>query len=171
MAKVDGPLYGVEATGEIGGALAFKRDAVYCRIEKKRAPALSRSDPQAARRDLFLSTRTTWLNLTDEQRATWREGAPAGWTGYNYYLFVYLRAAGETLGDLIFGADLVNQGNLTGRFVPGDYVENFPASPDTIPTYEDGTDPVKAWMLNGLTDSILVVENYLITYKNIIERG
>lgn len=171
MAKVDRPLFSDEATGELAKTLAFKLGGEYCRLEKKRLPAKSRTSGQAFQRDFFLATRSAWRSLTEEQRSTWNAGAPSGWTGFNYYLFVNLRSSGTTLGALVFGKDLVNQGNLSGRYTSANYENNFPGSSDTIPTFADGADPVKAWILNDLAASLAAIQSYILAHRAIIERG
>jgi len=167
--KVDRPLFSDEATGELGGVLAFKRGPVYGRIEKKRVASKSNSPGQAAARAAYQAAKNTWLGLSDGEQLTWREGAPAGWTGFNYFLSVTLLGGGFFLGALVLGADVINQGNKPATKLESGFEHNFPESADVIEEYEDGADPVKAWMINGLVESLLVIEQYLLFYKSRIE--
>lgn len=52
-----------------------------------------------------------------------------------------------------------------------DFEKNFPASSDVLPTLVDKENYIDAVTLNALGDSILAVEDYLITYKTNIEGG
>lgn len=182
MAKLEGPLYGDWATGNLGDGLAFKKgipftspgdegEIPYSRIEKRRAPSRSRSPGQAGQRDLFQTARTAWLALEDSDKLRYKLGAPAGWSGFNYFLFIALKEAGETLGALVLGRDILNQGNLQTGIPFTEYVFSFSSALDEIPTYEDGTQPGKAWMYNRLAQSVLSIEEYLIMFKETIEGG
>lgn len=181
MAKLEGPLYGDSATGELAGVLGFKKgipftspgdeaEIPYGRLEKKRKAARSRSPGQAAIRDIFVTALGEWRAFSSGEKETWRAGAPAGWTGFNYYLFTRIRSAGFYLGALVFGRDLFNQGNLSGRLSDADFVLNFPDSADTVPTFEDGTDILQALVFMKLNACLMGIENYLITFKENIER-
>jgi hypothetical protein len=171
MPILERPLYSDTASGELASTLAFKKGDRWPRLEVKRVAARSRTAGQAAQRDLFYGKKNAWHALTEPEKESYRNGAPSGWTGYSYFLFIALREAGAYLGDLVLGADLVNQGNLTGPLSSEDYQLLFPPATDEVPEYTDGVDPVKDWMLNKLTDSTLAVENYLILYHETIERG
>lgn len=171
MAKVDGPLFGVEATGELAGTLAFKLGKTYCRLEKKRAPSRSRTSGQAGQRDAFDLARSAWLGLSPEERAAWRAGAPLGWTGFNSYLHQTLSDMTAYLGGLIFGESILSEGGAAPGTDESQYVDHFPASADEIPVYADEADTLLAWQINRLYLSILAVQAYLIENKSTIERG
>lgn len=169
MPKLDKPLYGDSATGEITGTLAFKKDRTWNRLEKKRVAAASRSSGQAAVRDLYKTSKNQWLALSDAEKLVYSNGAPQGWTGFNYFLFIALRAADLWLGGLVFYQDLINQGNVSGVIQSADYQNNFPGSADVLPTLTDGEDNFQAWLFNKLKLSLTVIEGYLIAHKASIE--
>ena len=182
MPKLDRPLYGDSATGEIASVIAFKKgipptspgdeeEIPYGRIEKKRKAAVSRSDLQAAVRDAYLTAKNQWLALTDAERLVYQEGAPDPWTGFNYFMHLALTGSGFWFGDMVFYLDLLNQGNQSGLVGTEDFINFFPVAPDVIPTWTDGQDNPKAYIFNKMVVSILAMEAYLILYKTNIERG
>jgi hypothetical protein len=180
MPILDRPLYGDEATGELANTLAFKKgipftspgdegEIPYGRLEIKRTGARSRSTGQGAQRDGFQTVKNNWKALTETEQAAWRNSAPAGWTGFNYYLFIFLRTGSGLLGEMILGEALFNQGQESPVHVPGDYIFNFSSSIDEIPVYDDGEDKLQAWQIIKLVISLQGIENYLIAWKDYIE--
>lgn len=171
MPKTDRPLYGDSATGEIAGAIAFKNDINWCRIERKRTAAKSRTAGQGVQRNAYQTAKNFWLALTDEERAAWQSSAPNPWTGYNYYLNLALRSWPLFFGEIVFAEDVLKQGNEEGGVASASYENNFPDSADVLPVFTDGTDNFQAWLFNKLKLSVLAVEGYLIFNKDVIERS
>ncbi len=90
MAKVERPLFSDEATGRVGQAVTFKKGAVWNSIvgqyhrNKTVSPALT------AQRVSFKSGCTSWRNLDEAAKQTYRDNAPTGYTGFQYYLSTIL---------------------------------------------------------------------------------
>lgn len=169
MPKLDGPLYGDWASGEIAGLLAFKKNATWGRLERKRRASRSDTENQEVQRAAFLSAKNAWHGLTDEERAAWFSWAGDPWNGYNYFLFVRLRGDRFWLGELVFGEDLFKQANKDGATVSADYENNFSTAADVLPTVADGSDNFPAWLFNKIVLSLLAIEGYLIANKANIE--
>lgn len=90
MAKVERPLFSDEATGRIGQAASFKKGAVWDSIvsqfhrKQKPTPALR------AQRDKFKWACLTWRILSPAEQQNYKDDAPTGWTGFQYYLSLTL---------------------------------------------------------------------------------
>jgi hypothetical protein len=182
MPKLDKPLYGDSATGEIASVIAFKKgipftspgdeeEIPYGRLEKKRVAAVSRSTGQAAVRDAFLVAKAQWLALSDSERLAWQGCAPDPWTGFNYFMNIALRGGPLWFGEIVFYEDVLKQGNQEGLVSPEDYENNFPTSADACPPFLDGQDNFQAWLFNKMKISLLAIEAYLIQQKATIERS
>lgn len=90
MAKVQGPLLSLSASGEFGGLMEFRTGAagtVAAAVKKVKPP---RSPAQVSQSQRFANAVTGWAALTPEQKATWKATAtPLGLTGYQYYVRQY----------------------------------------------------------------------------------
>ena len=87
MAKVKGPLMSLEATGQFGGELVFRRSGRgVTAYQKPAAPAAAPSAAQTAVRDEYRAIHQDWLALSDAQREDYRQqGRVVGLPGWNVY--------------------------------------------------------------------------------------
>lgn len=86
MAKVERPLFSDEATGRIGDAVSFKKGAVWDSIVpqfyRKQAPTPGLLSTRAS----FKACIGVWHGLTNEDKLYFKNNAPTGWTGYQYFM-------------------------------------------------------------------------------------
>jgi hypothetical protein len=169
MAKVERPLYGDTATGEIAGTLAFKKGDRFPRLEIKRVPSKSRTLAQQSQRQRFYDGRSAWLSLSEAEQGEWNGDAPAGMTGYQFYLQAFLAPLPWALGALIIGQDIINQGNPPITVTESQYVLGFPGTADSFPGLTDGIDGTWDFEINKIFESLEIIEAYLLEHKNSIE--
>ena len=90
MAKVERPLFSDEATGRVGTFCSFKQGAVWNSIVPQFHRNQSPSPSLKNRRNLFTAACLSWRALSDEEKQAYKDGAPAGRTGFQYYLSLIL---------------------------------------------------------------------------------
>jgi len=123
MAKTKNPLFGFDARGTLGKALAFRHRGQQTIAEKKPIPKDAKTSGQLAWRTMYQLCADLWRTLTDAEKATWETLARRQhMTGYAYYLSqclrpnpgIYLPLAGGTMsGNISMGANnITNQGNF-----------------------------------------------------------
>jgi len=90
MAKVERPLFSDEATGRIGMAISFKKGAVWDSIipqfYRKQAPSPALQN----QRNKYKAACDDWNLLSDDDKQYYKDNAPTGRTGFQYYLSVTL---------------------------------------------------------------------------------
>ena len=90
MAKVEGPLFADEATGRIGQGLSFKKGSVWPQVLGQFHRGPSKSAILPAQKQAYSTACTAWQMLTTEEKQAFADAAPAGQTGFNYYLSLSL---------------------------------------------------------------------------------
>jgi len=96
MAKVERPLFSDEATGRIGLAASFKKGAVWNSIVPQFHRVKSESEGSVRSRSVFKICIGVWRSLNVENKNYCNENAPAGWTGYQYFMGMCIKE-GESL--------------------------------------------------------------------------
>jgi len=86
MAKVERPLFSDEATGRLGLSVSFRRADVWPQVTGHFNRSPTRRAGALAQRGKFKAACIAWNGLSVEQKQTYKEAAPDGWTGFNYYL-------------------------------------------------------------------------------------
>lgn len=93
MARIKGPLMSVEASGQWGGALLFRKGKAGGHVSRLPAADARGTRPatqaQLAVRSRYTQGREAWNALTSDQRAVWMERAetdPRPITGFNLFM-------------------------------------------------------------------------------------
>jgi hypothetical protein len=98
MAKVDGPLLSLDASGSIGGAMTFSKWKGVNYVRYKTKPTNPQTTAQTTQRTAFSTAVAAWHALTTEVQDTWTARAKAlGLTmsGFNLYVKEHIAAGGE----------------------------------------------------------------------------
>lgn len=90
MAKVKGPLFSLSASGAFRGIVEYRTVAGETVAAGIKAYVPPRTPAQAAQTNRFKDAVIGWRTATTEQKAAWNAAAPAGTTGYRYYLSEYI---------------------------------------------------------------------------------
>lgn len=77
MAKVDGPLFSLDASGTIGGAIVFSKWKGRNYVRVRVVPSNPKSGAQVGRRSMFSFISQAWGALTTVEKATWETIADA----------------------------------------------------------------------------------------------
>jgi hypothetical protein len=92
MAKVDGPLNSIEASGNYGKQIIFSNSKGINIVKRFFASRDPNTAGQQAQRTLYTNGVNQWNNLTDEQKAYFTEKAlTKNLTGFNYFMSIYLK--------------------------------------------------------------------------------
>ena len=180
MAKLDRPLYGDYATGTFARVLSFRHTpnppdapgdpAVYlgtvCKIP---VMTCGPSSPQLAQRLLYASAVAAWRALSDDERSTWGSDAPAGLSGFNFFIRLYLFPAYAYFNYCVFGLVYFQLSPGPDQPAAADYDSPFPSSIDEFPTMRPGSDSVQAWLLNRAFSAVQSIQQYLIDHHDTIE--
>jgi hypothetical protein len=87
MAKVNGPLMGLEASGTVAGTITFSKWKGRAYVRKTVVPSNPNSIPQQAARAVARFVSQYWGTLTDPEKAAWdEEGKSKNITGLNAWL-------------------------------------------------------------------------------------
>lgn len=106
MAKITGPLFSMEAHGNIGGAIQFRGNRYGSHAYRPPRPEQQNQQPptpaQAAVRGRYAEIRALWSESTEPERQTWRDLANlpgyAG-TGWNLFLATHMATTDATTCD------------------------------------------------------------------------
>lgn len=98
MARVDGPLLSLDASGSIAGAMTFSKwkGINYVRIKSK--PSNPQTAGQTTQRTAFSAAVAGWHALLESVQTDWNNRAKAlGLTmsGFNFYVQQHIAQAGE----------------------------------------------------------------------------
>ena len=97
MAKVEGPLYGEEATGSIHRLVNFTSQwgwhVVRKHLERKDRITVKRQ----RQRERFFAAKSAWNMLSNEEKMSWNARAPGTMNGYNAFIQAYMY--GKTVED------------------------------------------------------------------------
>ena len=191
MAKLDRPLYGVEATGTFAHALAFRKTVFYPSVARLPLSKTTPSPNQTAQRTLYRAACTAWDELSDTEKNIYKTIRPLNLSGFNLfvrlffsnaYSYFYYCVFGQAIFMLVKAPDQPAQIDYEtailyadgtayangSQFASGN-LPPFPACLDEFPLLREGADSVQAWFFNSLYASILNVENFLIDNKANIE--
>ena len=110
MARVRGPLFSVDAAGQVGGAICFRHGAAGVHVLSVAAPgsrskALQPSAAQLAQRANYRAANVAWRAQSPEERAAWEALAKASGrnvSGWNLFLRAWMAKPGaEVSGALL----------------------------------------------------------------------
>lgn len=89
MARVVGPLFSLSASGVFQGIIEFRTGGGRTIAATPKAYIPPRTAAQAAQTNLFKDAISGWRGLDEATKAGWANRAPAGATGYRFYLSEY----------------------------------------------------------------------------------
>ena len=98
MAKVDGPLLSLDASGSVGGAMTFSKWKGRNYVRQKTKPANPQTAGQTTQRTAFSNAVAGWHALLEADQTAWNERAKAlGLTmsGFNFYVQQHIAQGGE----------------------------------------------------------------------------
>ena len=98
MAKVDGPLLSLDASGSIGGAMTFSKWKGINYVRYKTKPTNPQTTAQTTQRTAFSTAVTGWHALTEIVQGEWTARAKAlglAMSGFNLYVQQHIAQAGE----------------------------------------------------------------------------
>lgn len=90
MAKVERPLFSDEATGRVGMVCSFKKGAVWDSIMPQYHRTEKPTCALQAQREKYRVACAAWRLLSYEDKQYYKNSAPTGYTGYQYYLSLVL---------------------------------------------------------------------------------
>jgi len=169
MAKLDRPLYGVEATGTFARALAFRKTTVYPTVARLPLSKTSPSPGQSAQRTLYRAACSAWTALTPAQQQVYINTRPLNLSGFNLFVRLYLSDTFAYFYYCVFGQAVFMLVKAPDQPAQVDYDLLFPASVDEFPVLREGADSCQAWFFNHIYSSIRSIENFLIDNKTHIE--
>lgn len=191
MAKLDRPLYGVEATGTFARALAFRKTTFYPTVARLPLSKTSPSPGQSAQRILYRAACSAWSALTPAEQQVYIDTRPLNLSGFNLFIRLYLSDTfayfyycvfGQAVFMLVKAPDQPAQVDYetdpiyadgtsfaNGTTYANGYSPSFPYLLDEFPVLREGADSCQAWFLNHIYASIISIENFLIDNKPHIE--
>lgn len=127
MAIVKGPLFSLEASGALGGAICFETNGSTQYVKALRFLTLHASSAQTIVRNRLLNASAMFFDLEDSEQVLWKNYTDSlGLTGYmafmnqmlrRYYLNVWQFQLPPNLGWCITGDYLVNEFTVGGGFI------------------------------------------------------
>lgn len=180
MAKLDRPLLGTQATGILARSLAFRMtlnppdEPGETAISMGTVAGLPRSacppsSAQALQRARYVAAVAAWNALSDGVRGTYSANKPVGLSGFNFFVRSFLSPSLTYLGYCVFGAAWFQLSTSPDQPVKTEYDKYFPAGADEFPVLVDGAHSPQAWFLTSLFNTLLTVENYLLSCRASIE--
>lgn len=89
MTRVIGPLFSLSASGLFQGIVEFRTGGGRTIAAAPKAYIPPRTAAQAEQTNRFKDAISGWRALTDDQKTGWTVRAPAGTTGYRFYISEY----------------------------------------------------------------------------------
>lgn len=169
MAKLDGPLYGEEATGRVAGVLYYRRTQPYPEIYSRpraRGPA---TPNQIAARERYREAVQAWGSLSQSARDQYNDCCLNQNTGFNLFLRLHLRVFHSVLNAVVFGEGVFDEDVNFGIPDHDFFIARFPDAVDAAPVIRCLYDNLSAFAYNFLGSRLVAVEQYLIDHKNSIE--
>lgn len=90
MAKVERPLFSDEATGRVGVVCSFKHGAVWDSIMPQFHRTEKPTTALQAQREKYKVACAAWRLLSYAEKQYYKDSAPEGRTGFQYYLSLVL---------------------------------------------------------------------------------
>lgn len=90
MAKVERPLFSDEATGRVGLVGSFKKGSVWDSLVPQFHRTQAPTPELQAQRDKYSAACKAWQLLSDGEKQYYKDSAPEGRTGFQYYLSLVL---------------------------------------------------------------------------------
>lgn len=89
MTRVVGPLFSLSASGVFQGIIEFRSGGGRTIAAAPKAYVPPRTTAQAEQTNRFKDAISGWRALNEDQKTGWAVRAPAGTTGYRFYLSEY----------------------------------------------------------------------------------
>ncbi len=113
MSKVDGPLYGTEATGSIARQITFSNQWGWAITRGYSAPHDRPTPLRTYQRGRFWNAVSAWNALDTDQKALWTARKYGTLTGYNLFIHAWLTgwtAEDFPLQELFYGTFKFGEG-------------------------------------------------------------